>query len=577
MCRATIVCTLGPASDDTDTIADLARAGMSVARLNASHGSTDHRATVVERVRAASERTGRPIPAVIDVSGPEVRTAPLSEPVHVTTGNEYRLVEGETVTDSTIGVSRSLAAVEPGDSVLFDDGRIETTVRRVEGDTVVVHVDSGGDLGGRQGVNVPGVDLGLEAVTESDRRELELAAEMEVAYVAASFVGDAEDVYAVREYLESLGAEIPVIAKIERADAVANLEGILAAADGVMVARGDLGVECPLEQVPLIQKRIVRQAQQAGVPVITATEMLDSMIHARRPTRAEASDVANAILDGTDAVMLSGETAVGDDPVNVVETMARIVRDVEESEEYAESRDRRVPPAGDTRTDAIARSARYLARDVDATAVVTVTQSGYTAHKVAKYRPGVPVVAVTPDRQVQSRLALLWGTTPRHQPFHDEGAPELIERAATAAIDAGVSESGDTVVVLAGMMTNLKGPNTTNTMKVHLAAQVLASGRGVCPGRAAGRTLVATDGEVTATGDTVLVLPGEFSGEVTGDLSAVTAIVTAERGTTSYPAILARELGVPLVGDVTTTFENGTLVTVDGGRGVVYEANVEER
>ncbi len=578
MCRATIVCTLGPASDSRETVADLARAGMSVARLNASHGTTDHRATVAERVRAVSEELGQPIPTMLDVPGPEIRTAPLSGETVIETGEEYRLVEGETVTDSTVGVSHSLAAVEPGDRVLLDDGRIETTVRRVEAETVVVSVDSGGALGGRKGVNVPGVSLDLPAVTESDRRELELAAEMEVAYVAASFVGDATDVYAVREQIESFGAEIPVIAKIERADAVENLDGILAAADGVMVARGDLGVECPLEQVPLVQKRIVNRAQRAGVPVITATEMLDSMIHARRPTRAEASDVANAVLDGTDAVMLSGETAIGDDPVNVVETMGRIVRDVEESAEYAESREQRVPPTGDTRTDAIARSARYLARDVDATAVVTVTQSGYTAHKVAKYRPSVPVVAVTPDEQVQSRLALLWGTTPRHQPAPETGATALIEQAATAAIDAGVSESGDTVVVLAGMMTDLEGANTTNTMKVHIAAQVLASGRGVVSGRAAGRTVTPTDGNVTDPPDgAVLVLPGSVPEEVTGDLDAIGAIVTAKRGTTSYPAILARELGVPLVGDVTTVFEDGTLVTVDGDRGVVYESDIEER
>jgi len=578
MCRATIVCTLGPASDSPETIADLARAGMSVARLNASHGTTDHRATVTERVRAVSEELGQPIPTMLDVPGPEIRTAPLSGEVTIETGEEYRLVEGERVTDSTIGVSHSLAAVGPGDRVLLDDGRIETTVRRVEGETVVVSVDSGGALGGRKGVNVPGVSLDLPAVTESDRQELELAAEMELAYVAASFVGDAEDVYAVREQIESFGAEIPVIAKIERADAVENLEGILTAADGVMVARGDLGVECPLEQVPLVQKRIVNRAQRAGVPVITATEMLDSMIHARRPTRAEASDVANAVLDGTDAVMLSGETAIGDDPVNVVETMGRIVRDVEESAEYAESREQRVPPAGDTRTDAIARSARYLARDVDATAVVTVTQSGYTAHKVAKYRPSVPVVAVTPDEQVQSRLALLWGTTPRHQPAPEAGAPELIEQAATAAIDAGVSKSGDTVVVLAGMMTDLEGANTTNTMKVHLAAQVLASGRGIVSGRTAGPTVTSTDGDIADIPDgAVLVVPGSLPEGVTGDLDAIGAIVTAERGTTSYPAILARELGVPLVGDVTTTFEDGTLVTVDGDRGVVYESDIEER
>jgi pyruvate kinase len=578
MPRAKVVCTLGPASDGREEIADLVAAGMSVARLNASHGTTDHRATVIDRVRAVSERLGEPVATMLDVPGPEIRTAPLDEPVALPTGAERRLAPGEGVDDEVVGLSESVAAAEPGDTVLLDDGRIETTVRRVEGDAVVVSIDSGGELGGRKGVNVPGVDLGLEFVTDTDREELRLAAERDVAYVAASFVGAAEDVYAVDAALESFGADIPVVAKIERADAVENLDGILDAAEGVMVARGDLGVECPLEEVPLIQKRIIRKARAAGIPVITATEMLDSMVHARRPTRAEASDVANAVLDGTDAVMLSGETAVGDHPVRVVETMARIVTDVEASEEYAESREQRVPPAGDTRTDAIARSARYLARDVEASAVVTVTESGYTAGKVAKYRPAVPVVAVTPDETVRRRLALPWGVTPRHLPFPDGGATELIERAATAAIDAGVADSGDTVVVLAGMMTDLEGANTTNTLKVHLAAEVVASGRGVNAGRAAGPVVDGSDGDLTdAPDDAVVVLPEAFAGEFGGDVSKIAAIVARDRGMTSYPAMVARELGVPMVGGVEPAVADGTVVTVDGDRGVVYESDVDER
>jgi pyruvate kinase len=579
MRRAKVVCTLGPASDSRETIADLVDAGMSVARLNASHGSTDHRATVVERVRDVSRQMGVPVATMLDVPGPEIRTAPLEEGVDIPTGEQYRLVEGETVEDGVIGLSASLSAAEPGDRVLLDDGRIEATVDRVEGDDVVVTIDSGGLLEGRKGVNVPGVDLGLDVVDESDRAELELAAEMEVDYVAASFVGSAADVYAVNEVLESYGGEdIPVVAKIERADAVENLDGILEAADGVMVARGDLGVECPLERVPLIQKRIIREAQRASIPVITATEMLDSMVSERRPTRAEASDVANAVLDGTDAVMLSAETAVGDHPVRVVETMARIIRDVEESEEYAESTEHRVPPAADPRTDAIARSARYLARDVDAEAIVTVTESGYTAHKVAKYRPAVPVVAVTPDERVRGRLALLWGVTPRYQPSPEGGAAQLIEDSATAAIDAGITESGDTVVVLAGMMTDLEGANTTNTLKVHLAAEVLATGRGVHTGRAAGEVFVAPDGDLTdCPDDAVLFLPDTFDGDISGDLSKVAAILTADHELTGYPAMIARELEVPLVGGVTEDIADGTVVTADGDRGVVYAAEVAER
>ena len=577
MRRAKVVCTLGPASEDRETIRELADAGMSVARLNASHGTTEGREALIERVREVSGT----VATMLDVPGPEIRTAPVPEPLSLRAGEEWRLPESDDADESerVLGISASPESLEAGDTVLFDDGRIETTVERLESGAAVVRIDSGGDLGGRKGVNVPGVDLGLDAVTERDRAELRLAAETDVSYVAASFVGSAEDVYAVGEVLDEFGADIPVVAKIERADAVENLDGIIEAADGVMVARGDLGVECPLEKVPLIQKRIIRKATVAGIPVITATEMLDSMVHSRRPTRAEASDVANAVLDGTDAVMLSGETAIGDHPVRVVETMDRIVRDIEDSEEYAESREQRVPPAGDTRTDALARSARYLARDVDATAVVSVTESGYTARKVAKYRPAVPVVAVTPDEAIRRRLALTWGVDAYCRPFEqDDGAAELIENAATTALDAGVVESGDTAVVLAGMMTELEGTNTTNTLKVHLAAEVLASGRGISDGRAAGEVFVSTDGDLTdCPPGAILVLPEPFDGEFRGDLSKIAAIVAAERRMTGLPAIVSRELGVPMVGELTLSIPDGTVVTVDGNRGVVYESRVAER
>ncbi len=392
-------------------------------------------------------------------------------------------------TPEEVGLSVSISNAEPGDAVLLDDGRIETAVEDVEDDAVIAHVVSGGESSSRKGVNVPGVELGLTVVTEKDRQDLRLAAEKGADFVAASFVRDADDVYEVSKVLEEFGADIPIIAKIERRGAVDNLEEIVDAAYGVMVARGDLGVECPMEDVPMIQKRIIRTCQQAGVPVITATEMLDSMVHSRRPTRAEASDVANAVLDGTDAVMLSGETAIGEHPVRVVETMDRIVREVEESEEYAETLEQRVPTSDDTRTDAIARSARYLARDIGASAVVAASESGYTALKVAKFRPGVPVVATTPNDRVRRKLALSWGVNSQ---FTDLGhsVETIMEDGVQAALDAGVAESGDTVVVLSGMMSELDGSDTANMLKVHVAAETIATGRerGSRPNRRTGRT-----------------------------------------------------------------------------------------
>ncbi|MFB6139081.1 MAG: pyruvate kinase, partial [Halosimplex sp.] len=328
MRSAKIVCTLGPASESEETIEQLSAAGMSVARMNASHGTPEHRRELIDRIRAVDRRTDGPVAAMLDLPGPEVRTAPIREEITLEGGSTVRFVEGDEATPEEIGVSHDISAVEPGDEVLLDDGRIETTVESVEDGVVTATVENGGDLGARKGVNVPGVDLDLPVITDQDRKELQVAADEEVDFVAASFVRDGDDVYQISGALDELGADIPIIAKIEREVAVENLGGIVDAAYGVMVARGDLGVECPLEDVPMIQKRIIRRCHEAGVPVITATEMLDSMVHARRPTRAEASDVANAVLDGTDAVMLSGETAVGDHPVRVVETMDRIVRDV---------------------------------------------------------------------------------------------------------------------------------------------------------------------------------------------------------------------------------------------------------
>ncbi|WP_435345002.1 pyruvate kinase [Haloarchaeobius sp. HRN-SO-5] len=579
MRNAKIVCTLGPATESVGVIRSLAEAGMSVGRINSSHGTPETRATLVERLQQVDRETDRPVATMVDLQGPEVRTAPLQEPIHLDTGSTVRFVEGDTATPEEVGLSYSIRAVEPGDKVLLDDGRIETTVDRVEDETVVARVDAGGELGGRKGVNTPGVDLQLDVVTEKDRADLRLAAEHEVDFVAASFVRTDDDVVEVSEVLEEFGAEIPVVAKIERAGAVENLEDIVDTSYGVMVARGDLGVECPMEDVPMIQKRIIRHCRETGTPVITATEMLDSMVHERRPTRAEASDVANAVLDGTDAVMLSAETAVGDHPVAVVEAMSRIVRQVERSEEYDELNEQRVPAASDTRTDALARSARYLARDVGASAVVAASESGYTALKMAKYRPGVPVVATTPNDRVRRQLALTWGVTAEYAPVADDGIDAIVENAVRAALESGAAESGDTVVVLSGMMTELEGAETTNTLKVHVAAETLATGRVVVSGYVTGPVAPVTDGDIADVPDGAVVAIGpDFDDEFEGDVSRIGGIVDARPGMTGYPAMVAREVDVPMLsGTDLTDVEAGRMVTVDANRGVVYDGAIRRR
>ncbi|MFC7250444.1 pyruvate kinase [Halomicroarcula sp. GCM10025324] len=575
MRNAKIVCTLGPASESIEQIASLAEAGMSVARLNASHGSPEHRREMIDRIREVDEIVDQPVAAMLDMPGPEVRTAPIDEPIQLEEGATVQFVVGDDATPEEVGLSKSITAVQPGDRVLLDDGRIETTVESVEDGVVHARVENGGELGSRKGVNVPGVELDLPTITENDEQELDVAAEKEPDFVAASFVRDGEAIYEINQALEDRGVDIPVIAKIERSGAVENLDSIIEAAYGVMVARGDLGVECPLEDVPIIQKRIIRKCRQAGVPVITATEMLDSMIHSRRPTRAEASDVANAVLDGTDAVMLSGETAIGDHPTRVVSTMDRIVRDVESSEEYAEVREQWVPGAGGNRTDALARSGRYLARDVGATALVAASESGYTALKASKFRPSIPIVAATPSTQVKRKLALSWGITPVTTEYRSEGADAVIQSAVQAALDTEAASGGDTVVVISGMMTELEGMNTANMLKVHVAAETAAQGRSVVEGISTGPVhRLDTTGDISdvPTGG-ILVVPDHFEGEFQGDMTRIGGIIDEHQGMTSYAAIVARELGVPMVSEtkLPDSVTDGTTITLDGERGVVYK------
>ncbi|MFB6131893.1 MAG: pyruvate kinase [Halanaeroarchaeum sp.] len=572
-----IVCTLGPASNTLDAIRKLADAGMAVARVNASHGTPESRATLLERTRRVDERTDAPLATMLDLQGPEIRTGETTDTVTLERDSTVTFVPKDRVSADEIGLSRDISAASPGDRVLIDDGRIETTIEAVDGDAVSARVDVGGELGSRKGVNVPGVALDLEAVTEKDREDVAQAVDAGVDFVAASFVRDAADVLAVNEHLESLGVDVPVIAKIERAGAVENLEEIVRAASGVMVARGDLGVELPMEDVPLIQKRVIRRSQNAGTPVITATEMLDSMVHRNRPTRAEASDVANAVLDGTDAVMLSAETAVGDHPTTVVRAMDRIVREIEESEEYDELRDQRVPPAAEeSRTEAVARSARYLARDLDAAAVVVASESGYTARKVAKFRPGVPVVATTPGHDVRRQLGLVWGVDAQLATIGEGSATSVIDRSVQAAIDGGVVESGDTVVVLSGMMTELDGDDTTNMLKVHVAADTLAVGRAVVDGRCSGPVAYLEDGDLSdVAAGTIAVLGTDFDDEFHGDVGTLAGIVSAKSGMTGYAAMVAREVGIPMVsGAALDDIEDGAVVTIDGERGVVYDGVV---
>ena len=487
--RTKIVCTLGPASSAEEQIEALVRAGMDVARINFSHGTQDEHAATIACVRAVAARLGRTIAVLQDLQGPKIRTGALAGGTSVTLAAGQRLtITTRPVAGSAHVVSTTYAAlpqdVQPGDRVLLSDGAIELHVRAVDGPDVVCEIVNGGTLAEHQGINLPGVAVSAPSLTEKDRADLAFGVAQRVDFIALSFVRRPEDVREAKLLIaealahapeppaprpqglhpSAYAAEraIPVIAKIEKPEAVEHLDAILDASDGVMVARGDLGVEMPLEDVPLVQKRIIARANALGLPVITATQMLESMIHNPRPTRAEVSDVANAILDGTDAVMLSGETAVGAYPVEAVRMMDRI----------AVATDGHAPPSSlpsaseerATPAQAIAAAARTLAGRANAPLVVVFTRTGATARLMSNERPGAAIVAFTPFETVYRRLALWWGLSPRLAELN--GSTEaLVAWADRRLQDEGLAEPGQQVVIVGGMP--IAGQARTNFLKLH--------------------------------------------------------------------------------------------------------------
>jgi len=459
--RSKIVCTLGPASDAPHVLAGMIAAGMDVARLNFSHGTAaEHRARA-EAVRREARRARRNVAILQDLQGPKLRLGTFAE-------GRVELVAGETVLlvarPGVVGSPRfipvplpSLARdVRPGDPVLLDDGRVRLRVLRIRGQDVEVKVEVGGPISDHKGVSLPGAAVSIPAFTPKDRRDAALGRTLGVDLVAMSFVRTARDVERARRHL---APGTPLIAKMEKPQAIENLEAILRIADGVMVARGDLGVELPLERVPGIQKRLVRQANLLGRPCIVATEMLESMVQSPRPTRAEVSDVANAVLDGADAVMLSAETAVGHDPVAAVATMARIVEEAERSER---TRVRPTLEGGDV-SPGIAAAAVEAARSVGAKVIVAYTESGYTARLVAAFRPPVPILALTPNDRVVHQLALAWGVEAHRVP-RVRSTDAVMSRARTEVRRRGLATAGERMAVVAGVPLN--EPGNTNLLTV---------------------------------------------------------------------------------------------------------------
>ncbi len=464
--RAKIVCTLGPAVSTPEKIRELVRAGMDVARLNFSHGAREDHAAVYRMVREASDEAGRAVALLVDLQGPKIRLTTFKDGFAMLENGATFTITTEPCPEGTAtlaGTTYDALAqdVTPGSMVLIDDGRVKLQVQSTDGVRVKLTVIEGGRISNHKGINLPGVRVSAPSMSDKDREDLRFALQLRVDMIALSFVREPSDIAEVHAIMDEVGARLPVIAKIEKPEAVDRLGPIVRAFDGLMVARGDLGVEIPLEQVPLVQKRCVRLAREHGKPVIVATQMLDSMIQNSAPTRAEASDVANAVLDGADALMLSGETSVGAHPIGAVETMARIIEAAESQGLQGLASVRRRP---DTRPEAIALNAVRIAEDLHAVALVAFTETGATARHMAVHRHGIPLLAFTTRPEVRSQLALLWGCETFVVPPMQH-TDDMITSADKALLELGRGRVGDFVVFAAGTPPGAAG--STNTLRVH--------------------------------------------------------------------------------------------------------------
>ncbi len=581
MRRTKIVCTIGPSTDSEELIGKLINEGMDVARLNLSHGSREEHLRRLKMIRAVSDMMNRNVGLLFDTRGPKVRTGNLAEgSVILKDGAEIILT-----TENIVGNKDRLSVTYPGlhqdlkagCTVLIDDGLIILEVISVEGREIKCRIMHGGELRSYKGLNTPGTRINLPAISEEDRIDIELALENEVTFLAASFTRSSEDIVEIRRLVEELGGDIMIIAKIESREGVDNFDSILEISDGIMVARGDLGVEIPTEEVPLLQKQFISKCNRLGKPVITATQMLDSMIRNPRPTRAEASDVANAIFDGTDAVMLSGETAIGRFPIEAVKTMSRIAIHTESGLEFKRILDGMRPMIKKTVTDAISYATCHTASELGANAIITATQSGQTARMVSKYKPKAPIVSVSSRQNIARRLTLTWGVTAVICPPVNS-TDEMFANAIQAAVKEGLVENGDLVVITAGVPVGIAG--TTNLLRVETVGEIIAKGTGIGKFAATGTTKVIRTNEDLSNMDQgqVMVASGTDIDYMEAIRNAA-AIITEEGGLTSHAAIVAVSLGIPAVVGVenaTILISSGETITVDAIRGLIYRgrANV---
>ncbi len=584
MRKAKIVCTLGPACSSFETLFAMAEEGMDVARFNFSHGEYEGHEKNLELVRRVEKERKRPLAALLDTKGPEIRTGLLQgrEPVFLENGQPFCLTT-RTVEGSSREVSLSYGElpreVAPGMDIFIDDGTLQLVVEEIRGEDILCKVLVGGELGERKGINIPDASLSVPTLTEKDREDIRWGLEHGMEYIAVSFVRSRDDVLEVLRVMEELGEgreAMKIIAKIETKQAVEALEEIAEVVDGMMVARGDLGVEIPTEDVPLQQKRIIDVCRSQGKPVIVATQMLDSMIRNPRPTRAEANDVANAVLDGTDAVMLSGETAKGKYPIESVRTMSKIVCRVEKEHTRWE-RQTTLPIYATTVPDSVSHAATHIAKELRAKAVLSLTKSGSTSSMVSKYRPECPIIGATPSERTWRQLSLIWGI----YPLLSREAPSIEQAFNTAIVTAlgdGVLEEGDLVISTAGVPVGT--PGTTNMVQVHTVGSILVKGLSLSRKEATGpvcKALTYQEAEAKIREGDILVVR-ETDKNFVPAMRKAGAIIAEEGGLTSHAAIVALNLGIPCIVSARGALEeleHGALVTVDGTRGVVYGGKVK--
>ncbi|SUM89797.1 pyruvate kinase [Staphylococcus saprophyticus] len=585
MRKTKIVCTIGPASESEEMLEKLIKAGMNVARLNFSHGDhVEHKARI-DTIRKVSKRLGKTVAILLDTKGPEIRTHNMKDGlIELEKGSEVTVsmteVEG-TPEKFSVTYENLINDVEEGSYILLDDGLIELQVKSIDkaNGEVLCDVLNTGELKNKKGVNLPGVKVSLPGITDKDANDINFGISEGVDFIAASFVRRPSDVLDIRKLLEAKqNKNISIIPKIENQEGIDNIKEILEVSDGLMVARGDMGVEIPPESVPMVQKDLIRQCNKLGKPVITATQMLDSMQRNPRATRAEASDVANAIYDGTDAVMLSGETAAGQYPEEAVKTMRNIAVSAEAAQDYKKLLSDRTKLVETSLVNAIGVSVAHTALNLNVKAIVAATESGSTARTISKYRPQSDIIAVTPNAETARQCALVWGIFP----VVKEGrktTDALLNNAVATAVETERVQNGDLIIITAGVPTGEKG--TTNMMKLHLVGDELAKGQGIGRSSVVGKTLVVKDASELEGKDLSesIIVTSSVDETLVPYIENAIGLITEENGITSPSAIIGLEKGIPTVVGVenaTSEIQSDVLITVDANQGKIFEgyANV---